>query len=137
MNTMTYTVEKPLSQFEFWSGAKERTDHLTTDQLDRLDDLLPEILGENPTDTAINDLFWFEDDYIAQLLGFDSWKALERYNDGDDDDEDDNLDEDDEDEDEIGHGMESEFEDAVYEIAARMAFQDLFAKEGGTANDET
>lgn len=137
MNTMTYTVEKPLSQFEFWSGAKERTDHLTVEQLDRLDGLLPEILGENPTDTAINDLFWFEDDYIAQLLGFDSWKALERYNDGEDDDEDDNLDEDDEDEDEIGPGMESEFEDAVYEIAARMAFQDLFAKEGGTASDET
>ena len=54
---MTYTVEKPLSQFEFWSGAKERTDHLTTDQLDRLDNLMPEVLGENPTDTAINDLF--------------------------------------------------------------------------------
>lgn len=137
MNTMTYTVEKPLSQFEFWSGAKERTDHLTTDQLDRLDDLLPEVLGENPTDTAINDLFWFEEDYIAQLLGFNSFEALVRHNDGDDDDEDDNLDEDDEDEDEIGPGMESEFEDAVYEIAARMAFQDLFAKEGGTVSDET
>lgn len=133
---MTYTVEKPLSQFEFWSGAKERTDHLTVEQLDRLDGLLPEILGENPTDTAINDLFWFEDDYIARLLGFDSWKALERHNDGEDD-EGDNLDEDDEDEDEIGPGMESEFEDAVYEIAARMAFQDLFAKEGGAASDET
>lgn len=132
---MTYTVEKPLSQFEFWSGAKERTDHLTTDQLDRLDNLMPEVLGENPTDTAINDLFWFEEDYIAQLLDFNSFEALVRHNDGNDDD--DNLDEDDEDEDEIGPGMESEFEDAVYEIAARMAFQDLFAKEGGTVSDET
>lgn len=88
MNIMIYTVEKPLSQFEFWSGAKERTDHLTTDQLDRLDDLLPEVLGENPTDTAINDLFWFEEDFIAQLLGFDSWETLERYNDGEDDEDD-------------------------------------------------
>ena len=85
---MTYTVEKPMSQFEFWSGAKERTDHLTTDQLDRLDGLLPEVLGENPTDTAINDLFWFENDYIAQLLGFKNWEALERYNDGEDDEDD-------------------------------------------------
>lgn len=91
---MIYTVEKPLSQFEFWSGAKERTDHLTIEQLDRLDDLLLEVLGENPTDTAINDLFWFEEDFIAQLLGFDSWEALERYNDGEDDEDD----EDDEDE---------------------------------------
>lgn len=85
---MTYTVEKPLSQFEFWSGAKERTDHLTVEQLDRLDGLLPEILGENPTDTAINDLFWFEDDYIARLLGFKNWKALECYNDGENDEDD-------------------------------------------------
>lgn len=93
---MTYTVEKPLRQFEFWSGAKGRTDHLTIEQLDRLDNLLPEILGENPTDTAINDLFWFEDDYIAQLLGFKNWESLERYNDGEDD-EDDEDDEDEED----------------------------------------
>lgn len=85
---MTYTVEKPLSQFEFWSGAKQRTDHLTIEQLDRLDYLLPEVLGENPTDTEINDLFWFEEDFIAQLLGFDSWKALECYNDGEDDEDD-------------------------------------------------
>ena len=93
---MTYTVEKPLRQFEFWSGAKERTDHLTIEQFDRLDYLMPEVLGENPTDTAINDLFWFENDYIAQLLGFKNWEALERYNDGEDD-EDDEDDEDEED----------------------------------------
>lgn len=91
---MTYTVEKPLSQFEFWSGAKERTDHLTIEQLDRLDYLMPEVLGENPTDAAINDLFWFEEDYIAQLLGFNSFEALVRHNDGEDDEDD----EDDEDE---------------------------------------
>ena len=90
---MIYTVEKPLSQFEFWSGAKERTDHLTTEQLDQLDDLLPEILGYTPTDGAINDLFWFEEDYIAQLLGFKNWEALERHNDGDDEDDEDDEDE--------------------------------------------
>nr|DAT81600.1 MAG TPA: hypothetical protein [Caudoviricetes sp.] len=95
---MIYTVEKPLSQFEFWSGAKQRTDHLTTEQLDRLDDLLPEVLGENLTDTAINDLFWFEEDTIAQLLGFKNWEALERYNDGEDDEDDEDDDDWDEDE---------------------------------------
>lgn len=78
---MTYTVKKPLSQFEFWSGAKERTDHLTIEQLDRLDDLLSEAMEWNetdntPSDTTINDLFWFEDDYIAQLFGFKNWKPL-------------------------------------------------------------
>ena len=86
---MIYTVEKPLSQFEFWSGAKQRTDHLTTEQLDQLDYMIPDILGEKPTDTAINDLFWFEEDYIAQLLGFKNWDALERYNDGEDEEDED------------------------------------------------
>lgn len=103
---MTYTVEKPLSQFEFWSGAKERTDQLTIEQLDRLDDLLSEAMEWNetdniPSDTTINDLFWFEDDYIAQLLGFDNWEAFERHNSGEDEEDETDYDEEkDDDEDE-------------------------------------
>ena len=102
---MTYTVKKPLSQFEFWSGAKERTDHLTIEQLDRLDDLLSEAMEWNetdntPSDTTINDLFWFEDDYIAQLLGFKNWEALERHNADEDDNDPDDDEEEDDDEDE-------------------------------------
>ena len=73
---MTYTCNESLTNFEFWSGAKERTDNLTIDQLDRLDYLLPDAMGWNetdntPSDSEINDLFWFEEDFIAQLLGFD------------------------------------------------------------------
>lgn len=84
--TMTYTVDKPLSQFEFWSGAKYCAKALTIEQLDQLDDLLPEVLGENPSETAINDLFWFEDDYVARLLGFKNMEDLERHNSGENDD---------------------------------------------------
>ena len=87
---MTYTIEKPLSQFEFWSGAKERTDQLTIEQLDRLDDLLSEAMEWNetdniPSDTTINDLFWFDDDFIARLLGFASFEELQRYNESESD----------------------------------------------------
>lgn len=94
---MTYTCNESLTNFEFWSGAKERTDNLTIDQLDRLDYLLPDAMGWNetdntPSDSEINDLFWFEEDFIAQLLGFDSWEALERHNAGED--EEDETDED-------------------------------------------
>lgn len=94
---MTYTVNKSLSEFPFWSGACYRADKLTIDQLDRLDYLLPDAMGWNetdntPSDSEINDLFWFEEDFIAQLLGFDSWEALERHNSGED--EEDETDED-------------------------------------------
>lgn len=94
---MTYTCNESLTNFEFWSGAKERTDNLTIDQLDRLDYLLPDAMGWNetdntPSDSEINDLFWFEEDFIAQLLGFDNWEALERHNSGED--EEDETDED-------------------------------------------
>lgn len=94
---MTYTCNESLTNFEFWSGAKERTDNLTIDQLDQLDYLLPDAMGWNetdntPSDSEINDLFWFEEDFIAQLLGFDDWEALERHNSGED--EEDETDED-------------------------------------------
>jgi len=93
---MTYTVEKPLYQFEFWSGAKERTDHLTIEQLDRLDDVIQEWMqwgeyspdGHIPSDTEINNLFWFDEDLIANMLGFGNWEALGRHNAGEDDEED-------------------------------------------------
>lgn len=95
---MTYTCNESLTNFEFWSGAKERTDNLTIDQLDRLDYLLPDAMGWNetdntPSDSEINDLFWFEEDFIAQLLGFDSWEALERHNAGEDEEDETNEDE--------------------------------------------
>ena len=38
---------------------------------------LIDALGESPTDTAINDMLWFETDAIAEWCGFSSWEALE------------------------------------------------------------
>lgn len=92
---MTYTVNKSLSEFPFWSGARDRTNILTYDQLDRLDDIIPEWMqwgeyspdGYIPSDDEINNLFWFDEDLIAQMLGFKNWAALERYNDDEDADE--------------------------------------------------
>ena len=100
---MTYTVEKPLSEFHFWSGACYRAEQLTIEQLDRLDDVIPEWMqwGEYiPSDTEINNLFWFDEDLIANMLGFKNWEALERHNAGEDDDDTDDDEEKDDDEDE-------------------------------------
>ena len=38
---------------------------------------MEEVLGEDISDTAINDVLWFERDTIADWCGFSSWEALE------------------------------------------------------------
>lgn len=40
------------------------------------------------SETEINDLFWFEEDTIAQWLGFDDFEALERDHNSEDDEDD-------------------------------------------------
>ncbi len=67
---MKYTVEKPLSSFDFWSGAVTNAQELTTRELDDLDGILPEYFGEEVTDTDINDMFWFEFETIVHALGY-------------------------------------------------------------------
>lgn len=71
--------EISLENFEAWSGGRDTLDVLIEkdlcDQLEAIiDDRDPE---EGWSDTAINDLLWFERDTIAEWLGFSSWEALE------------------------------------------------------------
>lgn len=67
---MKYTVDKPLSSFDFWSGAVTNAQELTPRELDDLDGILPEYFGEEVTDTDINDMFWFEFKTIVHALGY-------------------------------------------------------------------
>lgn len=62
--------------FEFWSGGFETWLELTIEELDALDDLLPEAFPEGLTQTELNDLFWFDSDLIAEWLGFEDWENL-------------------------------------------------------------
>lgn len=66
---MKYIVEQSLRNFEFWSGARENVKELTLEQLDEVEPIVEEVLGEECTDTQINDLFWFEFDTIKEWLG--------------------------------------------------------------------
>lgn len=67
---MEYIVETRLSNFQFWSGAKDRASMLTTEQLDRIEDELEAIwYDKTPTDSEINDLFWFEFEFVCGLIG--------------------------------------------------------------------
>ena len=74
---MKIYAEKSLRDFEFWSGAMFTYDALTCDELDQIESVLEELYPEGIDETHLNDLFWFETDWIAEILGYEDWEALE------------------------------------------------------------
>lgn len=87
--------EKSLSGFEFWSGAADTAKYLTGEELDTIEAILEETNEDGMSETEVNDFFWFEDDVIAEWLGYDDFEALMKR-----DEENDDEDEQEEDEDE-------------------------------------
>lgn len=69
--------EKQLRDFEFWSGARDRVECLYLNDLDIIEDIFEELYPDGMEDAQINDIFWFEEDWIAEMLGYNSWKELE------------------------------------------------------------
>lgn len=68
---MYYKKEFDIENFEFWSGALDRVNDLTPEQLRQLGEHIEDtFIDETPTDTEINDFVWFEcDEYLAELKG--------------------------------------------------------------------
>lgn len=63
---MKITSELNLTSFEFWSGAKDH--NFTYSELNEIEPQLEELLSE-PTETTINDLFWFEEEFLCECIG--------------------------------------------------------------------
>ena len=75
---MKYYVETSLENFEAWSGGRDTLEVLIEKGLcDTVETCLEEVLGEDVSDTDINDVLWFSRDEIAEWCGFSSWEALE------------------------------------------------------------
>tara|TARA_R110002153_G_scaffold217851_1_gene370307 strand:+ start:228 stop:455 length:228 start_codon:yes stop_codon:yes gene_type:complete len=75
---MKYTKELNLSQFEFWSGAKDFANQLTYKELNQLESCIEDLYEDPPSETEINDLFWHEDDMLCDWLGIDPDEVYER-----------------------------------------------------------
>lgn len=71
--------ETSLDRFEAWSGGRDTLDVLIEKGLcDQLEAIINSIEPEEGwSDTAINDLLWFERDNIAEWLDFSDWDELE------------------------------------------------------------
>ena len=68
--------EISLSGFEFWSGARDRAEYLTDDEFDTIEVILEEQYPDGMGETELNDFFWFEDETIADWLGYGSFEEI-------------------------------------------------------------
>ena len=65
--------DENLSNFEFWSGAISNAEEFTLEELDRIGEELEALdcEGDGYDETQINDLMWFEPEYLASLIGLE------------------------------------------------------------------
>ena len=64
--------DESLSNFEFWSGAIANAEEFTREELDRIgEELEAADNGDGYDETQINDLMWFEPEYLASLIGLE------------------------------------------------------------------
>ena len=64
--------EESLSNFEFWSGAILNAEQFTLEELDQITAELEAVDdGDGYDETQINDLMWFEPEYLASLIGLE------------------------------------------------------------------
>jgi len=68
--------EESLRNFNFWSGAKDTVKYLTEDELETIENMLEEINPDGMSETEINDFFWFEDETIADWLGYNDFEEI-------------------------------------------------------------
>ena len=64
--------DESLSSFEFWSGAVANAEEFTLQELDRIGEQCKAANnGDCYEETQINDLMWFEPEYLASLIGLE------------------------------------------------------------------
>ena len=65
--------EVNLEDFKWWSGAKDTAEIISeNDKCGELEELLEECYPEGIGETELNDLLWFEDEWIFEMLGINN-----------------------------------------------------------------
>lgn len=67
-----------LNEFNFWSGAKDNVKYLTEDDFTVVELALEEMYPDGIEETELNDLFRFDMDEVAKILGYDDFDVLKR-----------------------------------------------------------
>lgn len=77
---MIIKTNESLYQFRFWGNAVYTVENLTLEQLEILENMIDDCFPEGIDEVALNDYFSFEEDDIADVLGFENWEALCQHN---------------------------------------------------------
>ena len=68
----------PLSEFDFWAGAKDTVKYLTEFELEEIELILEDLCWEGLSEEQLNDIFWHERDLIAEWLGYEDFDEIMR-----------------------------------------------------------
>ena len=67
---MKIYTEDSISNFNFWAGAKNTAEKIdNADAWDEVETSLEDLYPDGIADVELNDLFWFDDDFIFQCAG--------------------------------------------------------------------
>lgn len=62
--------------FDFWSGARDTVKYLTDSEIEQVFAMLEDCEPDGMSETDVNDFFWFEDDTIAEWLGWPDFETI-------------------------------------------------------------
>ena len=69
---MKITSEMSLKNFKAWSGAKDTLNKLIElDKCDELEFILNDLYPDGLTESQLNDILWFDDEWIYETLGIE------------------------------------------------------------------
>jgi hypothetical protein len=73
---MKVIIEINLTNFTFWSSAKNHS--FNYNELKEIEFQLDGIYPDGMEEVQINDLFWFEEEFLCELIGLKYKKYLKR-----------------------------------------------------------
>lgn len=70
--------EESIYNFKAWSGAKETQERIINENKEEeFDQLIEELYPDGLDETQLNDILWFEEDWIFEQLGIEEESELE------------------------------------------------------------
>ena len=68
--------ECQLANFAFWGGAVDTVSDLDYSDMCAVESILEDMYPNGISEGELNDIFWFERDFVAQCLGYDDYESF-------------------------------------------------------------